>query len=453
MGIFIRRPLALASIALCVGVCLGSLLSLRRTLVWIGAVLLACLILFPIRRKSRSACTLLLLVLVFFLAGSARSLLAARSVERLTADRIGEEVEVELYVLEERYASAGSSSFYVRLHGVDGTRTNHRALLKCDYALPLYAGDRFRATVRMEAFDYEDVIGQNRGDGIAAVLISESSDSLVYVSHTDSPLSFFRTLQDRLSYRVRRAIGGEEGSLIAAILLGADEYLSDRTVRDFRRTGASHLLAISGLHVAILIGFTDRVLLWCRVGKRKRLSVDLLLCLFYFLLTGCSYSLLRTLIMLGFAALSFMLSAEGDGITSLLFGGAMILLVSPHALFDLSFQMTVLATLGILAFAPLGEGISRRFPPRKGFRGVLHYLLRKLFSSLLITYSASVALLVIQWCTFGTLVTTAPLTNILLIPLATPLLILSLLSLPFLLWPAAAGAVGLLPALLAKAVL
>jgi len=455
MGLFVRRPLALASLVLAVGVVLGFLTEAPVAICIAVALvlLLAVLILLRIRRGANEKRFLLFLLTLFLLLGAVRGFWAEEQTRRFMGDHIGTEVETELSVLEVKHASAYASSFYVRVHTLNGERKNAKALLICHNALPLYAGDRVRATVRMEPYEYGDELGQNRGNGVQAVLVSESTESFVYLSHTEHPLAFFRNLQSRLSYLVRRAVGEEEGNLVAAILLGDDTHLSESTVRDFRRTGISHLLALSGLHVSILVGFVDTVLRLCRVGKRSRLLAALGFAFFYFFLTGCSYSVLRTLIMLGFVTLSFFLAAENDGVTALLFGAAVILLFAPHAVFDLSLQMTVLATLGILIFAPVAKSVKRRFSCKKGAKRAMHFLLRWVLTSLLLTYAASVALLLIQWLVFGQLALLTPLANLVIVPIATPLLILGFLCLPFFFLPGVSAAVGFLPSIFAKAIL
>ena len=73
------------------------------------------------------------------------------------------------------------------------------------------------------------------------------------------------SLNRTLGNKIRKLIDGQAGELVSAITLGDRSGLSYETSRDFRRAGAMHLLALSGLHMAIVMGICDFIL--------KKLSV------------------------------------------------------------------------------------------------------------------------------------------------------------------------------------
>ena len=216
--------------------------------------------------------------------------------------------------------------------------------------------------------------------------------------------------------------------------------MSERTERDFRRAGVSHVLAISGLHVGMLAGVLERILIGFGLGKRKRSVLILLLLAFYVALTGFSFSTIRSVLMLFIVYLAFFLNDESDGITSLCLVAALILLVTPHAVFSISYQMTALATFGILSFEGISKAIREKLK-KKPLARPLSWLL----SSLLITFSASFLILPIQWLNFGEISLMTPIANFLVVPFILPLLLCGLLllfAIPTALFASLAGLLG-----------
>ena len=214
MGLFIKRPLALASLEMMAFCALGMLLApkpMQFAIVALATVALLLLVwFFRARRKFSYTRFLLLLIAVFSLVGGVRGFFEARAIKRLTEHRIGQTVKVEMSILETRYTGSYASEFLAELHFVDGEDIGGKAVLKCSYALPFYEGDRLRGNFRMESRDFDDPNQTNRANGVRAVLVSESDDSLFYISRKSSPFDSFKTLQSRLSHSLRTVIGGEE---------------------------------------------------------------------------------------------------------------------------------------------------------------------------------------------------------------------------------------------------
>lgn len=373
--------------------------------------------------------------------------------EEIWNDQYEEIVQSEFTVKKILYSNAYGSELLVNVHQLGGKQVNSCAVIRSDKQLPLYVGDRVRAALTVKTLDFEAFSDhsayQYRAEGAKALLLAEESTAFFLL---ESGTNTFRTklldLRAVLSHRISSVVGGEQGNLLAAMLFGSKQMLADQTVRDFKLSGVSHLLALSGLHLAILAGLLERLLYLCRVGKRLRIAIWLPLCFFYLMLTGCNYSLLRAIIMLGVVYISALFREDHDGLTSLFFAGALILLFTPYAIFSVSFQMTMLATLGILAFIRLQTLFSTLLAKRdrKGRRFLWHCI-RFVCSSLLLSISTTVTLLPILWLEIGSYSLMTPLSNLLLVPLA-PLLLFSAalaLVLPF----SVVGAIARLPAGLA----
>lgn len=154
----------------------------------------------------------------------------------------------------------------------------------------------------------------------------------------------------------RHNFAKDEFSVITAILLGKRQEISKEIVDDYKNAGAMHILAISGLHIGILLillNFIFKPLTIFRHGKIIRMVV-LLICLWSFaFLTGLSASVIRAVSMFTAVTLG-LFSNRRSNISNYLFLSIFILLCAhPLYLFDLGFQLSYVAVLSIIWLSPL----------------------------------------------------------------------------------------------------
>lgn len=157
---------------------------------------------------------------------------------------------------------------------------------------------------------------------------------------------------EHLVVRLQEAgLEGEPLALSAALLLGQRQLL-DRSMRQaYSQVGASHLLALSGMHLGILYSLLYMLLLrWSRFGPWRWhfLPPALLLIWGYALLTGLPLSLVRASVMLSVFTVGTLAERRQPPIHLLALSALVILVCSPHALFDIGFQLSFLAVLFII---------------------------------------------------------------------------------------------------------
>ena len=156
--------------------------------------------------------------------------------------------------------------------------------------------------------------------------------------------------RDSLSRRIILSSDISSGGLMAAFLLGNKNYLSQNVETSFTRLGITHILALSGMHLVLLIGGFEKMLAIFGVNKKIRKILGIALCIFYVILTGFPASVLRAGIMLVISSTLFVISERSDSITSLFISAFLIILFIPYAVYDVSLCLSVLATLGIVPF-------------------------------------------------------------------------------------------------------
>lgn len=148
----------------------------------------------------------------------------------------------------------------------------------------------------------------------------------------------------------------ERAGVVKALLLGVKDDVREDLYQSFSRTGAIHVLAVSGLHVgAVLYVF---VLFFKRFKHNRFLQLILqpvllfVIALFYVLLTGASPSVCRAVLMFGLLLAGRIWFRRAHSINILMVSAIWMLLYDPNLLFNLSFQFSYLSLAGILLFQP-----------------------------------------------------------------------------------------------------
>lgn len=217
-------------------------------------------------------------------------------------------------------------------------------------------------------------------------------------------------------------------SLLAGILLGDETGISQSLKEDFNDTATRHIVAISGFNISIIAGlalaFFTR---W--VGKRKGMWLAAACIAIYTLLVGAQASVVRAAIM-GLVVLGSQLTGrEQHSLNTLAFTAALMALVNPLVLWDVGFQLSFVATLGLLVYAQPFQAwavaqLQRRLPP-----AWVERLEGPLYEYVLLTLAAQLLTLPLLLHHFGRLSLVAVPANILVLPLQPAILIFGGLSL------------------------
>ena len=160
-------------------------------------------------------------------------------------------------------------------------------------------------------------------------------------------------LRKKIYFKLDENIGKRKAGLILSLAFGCSDYLDNEDSEDMRGMGVIHAVSVSGLHVALVYGILKKFL---------NNKIALLGTVIYVLLTGAEFSSLRALIMIMFLSFSFGLRKNYNSLGALAFSALIITLLAPYAPFKLGFQLSFLATLGIIMFSQKLNNKLYKFP-------------------------------------------------------------------------------------------
>ena len=141
-----------------------------------------------------------------------------------------------------------------------------------------------------------------------------------------------------------------EDSLLKGILLGDDSAISTKLEDAYRLTGTSHIIAISGFNMSVLAGLVS-LFFTRQFGRKRGAFATILLLGSYSLLVGASASVVRAAFMGSYAVLGHSISRKGNTLNNLGVSALLMVVLNPHLPWDLGFQFSVMATLGLSLFA------------------------------------------------------------------------------------------------------
>ena len=150
----------------------------------------------------------------------------------------------------------------------------------------------------------------------------------------------------------------EEGELaiLQALLLGQRQDISEEIYNNYSAAGVIHILAVSGLHIGIILWILYRILSpldQLKMGRTLKTLLIVLLLWLYASLAGLSPSVVRAVTMFSFVAVGIQIKRRTSVLNSLFMSMMLLLLIRPQFLFEVGFQLSYLAVFSIVLFQPL----------------------------------------------------------------------------------------------------
>lgn len=225
--------------------------------------------------------------------------------------------------------------------------------------LPILKGDHLIISSKVELIRNKgnpgefDAVKYWRGKGIRHIAFVGENEYRLLDHEPISTYEYYTdALRDYCSNALKENFGGQEGAVLSAIVLGDKSMLSDETRNSFMNTGAMHVLAVSGLHIGLilylLLFIAER---FSKFISRKSALITILVFLWvYAIITGMSPSVIRAVFMFSMLSVSQLVSRDYDPINILFFTAFCLLIYDPLYIYDIGFQLSYLAMFGIFLF-------------------------------------------------------------------------------------------------------
>lgn len=233
------------------------------------------------------------------------------------------------------------------------------------------------------------------------------------------------SVKDALHQAILRNLPVPESALLSGIVLGREQLIPESLKEAFQATGTAHIVAISGANISVLIAVALGVF-WRAVSRRFAATVALGLVWLYVVLVGLPASAVRAAAMASLMLVGMLVWRRGISLNTLCGGVGLIVLVSPRMVFDVGFQLSAAATLGLVLFVErMARPMHRQLEAR-----VQHPSARRVLTLLadgaLVTLAAQITTLPLLLHYFESLSLTALAANLLILPLQPPIMVFGL---------------------------
>ncbi len=268
------------------------------------------------------------------------------------------------------------------------------------------------------AFDYSRFL---LFQGVTAQVYLQNDEYNTLPVNTGS--SFQKFLHQTRAYVIRTIQtyipGKDEQSVAEALLIGYRNDLDKQLVSSYSNTGVVHIIAISGLHLGMIYGFILLLFSPCKNRAWYRFAVPVIamaVLWLFTLLAGAVPSILRSAVMFSFMAGGMFINRKTNIYNTLAASAFCLLIYNPYLLWDVGFQLSYTAVLGIVLFT-------------KPLSGCLYFqnkFLSKLWLATSVTLAAQILTLPVILYNFHQFPVFFLFTNLLIVPLSEIILFVTL---------------------------
>ncbi|MCU0496522.1 MAG: ComEC/Rec2 family competence protein [Anaerolineae bacterium] len=291
-------------------------------------------------------------------------------------------------------------------------------------------GDRISATGLLihpgesDTFSYADYLRRSE-------VFSIMRNAIITIESRGHGSAFYSALFDLrrdLKTEIARYLPEPHAGLLTGILLGDERGISPELEKAFSVVGVSHIVAISGFNMAVVSGVITLILSRFTTRKTVIMGIGIVTLIAYTLLVGANAAVVRAAVMSSLLLIGAAINRKTYVPASLSFVALLMSLQNPLVLWDLSFQLSFFATLGLALFADpltfwIDRRLQRRFPEHIALR------LHQIAEPMIVTFAALIFTLPLIAIIFNRLSLVVLPINLLVIPVQTALLLLGAVSL------------------------
>jgi competence protein ComEC len=363
--LFNRHPLLLSLLALILGIISAGFYPIEKThALWLAGAFLLLTAFVSLRKSTRNRFTFFMLFLLggytitlwqnqrftdnhyARLASNGKHTYLAEALANPVPTKRAYRLELDLLAKETKEDISGKVYLYIPKDSA------YAGILPGDKVLFTAALNTINAPLNPHEFDYQNYLHLHQifRQGYTTqlkVLAAKENSVMRYTSMVRMKL---------LGYIHQLDLSDEEVAIASALLVGYRHLITDETTQNFAGAGAMHVLAVSGLHVGILYIITAFLLGINRKNPNQNAWPKVLLTVaiiwLYALVTGLSPSVTRASVMFTFIAFGNISGRKSSTIQAIIASALFMLLFKPNYLFEVGFQLSYAAVIGIVLLQP-----------------------------------------------------------------------------------------------------
>ncbi len=188
------------------------------------------------------------------------------------------------------------------------------------------------------------------------IYLSNVAFKILKNPNVKSPYYWSKRIREKIKEIFKKhGIDGAEFQLAISLFIGERQNLDPEITRTFQKAGTIHILAISGLHIGILLLFLNFAFGFVKKkwGIKTFLFITLFILWVYAFITGFSPSVLRAVIMFSFLQIALQLRKNSNIYNALFAAAFVMILFNPAIVYEVGFQLSFLAVLGIISLYPV----------------------------------------------------------------------------------------------------
>lgn len=327
----------------------------------------------------------------------------------------GEECIVCASVTDDTASYSNSEAHTLKIKNINGKKLNTKLVVYSKSSFDFVPGDvvAFRAKLSDNISD-ESFTGRMNGMSDETYLytyLTDSDEITLIKDGTKTVEHHLYLIRKEIKSRIYSFLPGKEGAVTVAMLLGDKSGVDSEINDSFRKTGISHLFAVSGLHLSVWM--MSIYLILRKLFKIPKLPEILCIAftLLFMALTGFTASVCRAGIMLIAVLLATLFDEDNDPLSFLGLSALIILLIRPTAAVSVSLLLSFCATWGIItAYPPVDRKINELLYPVKS-RGTRRFT-KGILSTSCVSLCATLFTLPVTAAFIGSVSAVSPITNI-----------------------------------------
>ncbi len=334
---------------------------------------------------------------------------------------------LKLHVFKKLKSTNGNQKYLVKILSVNENKTNGLLMINIDSTRRYFIDDLIyintvlypiKPSSNPHQFDYKAYMSYKN---IFHQVYLNKNNSFC-IGTLRSAYGLANSIRNKIYLTfVRRGFSNENLSILNALFLGQRQDVSRETYNKFSKSGALHILAISGLHIGLLtlvLSFIFKPICNYNLGRKIIPFFIIFVLWFYAFVTGMSVSVVRAVTMFSLFTISHYFYREANSYNVLAISAIILLLYNPFYLFDVGFQLSYFAVFSIISIKPL---LDRLWVPN-------NFIIRRIWDIFTVTLAVQFGVLPLSLFYFHQFPSLLFVSNLVIIPFLGVLFCIGLLS-------------------------